>query len=139
AQDTCSDWTIAVLNNPVQSGSNLPSVNGFSVNPSSDWNNVVLSWSEAGRYATNMSAARYEIQTRTNSSTAWNYRNKGTGGSSCADTTVAACSRQITSNTTTLTSTDTTYSVPSAAGKTYDYRIRTGVDGHMVYCGHWRE
>ncbi len=139
AQDTCSDWTIAVLNNPVQSGSDLPSVNGFGVNPSSDWNSVILSWSETGRYAANMSAARYEIQTRTNSSTAWNYRNKEAGGSTCSSYTNSTCSGQIPSGTTTFTWTDVTYAVPSAAGKMYDYRIRNCVDGHAVYCGDWRE
>lgn len=144
ASSSCSAWSTLELSNPVSSADIIPDIRNFSVTPSSDWSNVNISWTKAQPYVAKLSSARYEIQTRnqatsSNNWNGWYYRQTSTGGSSCSGGISSSCSNGIPRDTTSISWTDTTFSVPSAVGKNYQYRIRNCVDGHTTYCGAWAE
>ena len=136
----CGEWTTVSLANPVQSTSDVPAIQGFTVSTSSDWSNVTLSWNAPDRFAANMSAIHYEIMTNTNTaSPSWLYRSTAAGAGNCMGGISPTCSNGITPATTSLTWTDTTAAIPYAPGQTYQYRIRVCANATSTYCGEWSQ
>src|SRR5690606_38448457 len=122
-QNMCSAWKMISLQNPTQSAADVPDISGLTVTPSSNWSNVTISWNKIHNYSTNMPQARYEVQTKSSlSGVSWSYRNKADGSGS-GGYNVATHSGQIPVNTTSLTWTDRSLSVPYSAGQAYQYRI----------------
>lgn len=115
---------------PITAGQVAGDKYGFKATTNNTWTQVTLSWD-----APATDVVKFELQTRNSPTAAWAYRSPITGGTTanvCASSscTIAAASRSI-------NWTDTGYAVPTQAGSSYQYQLRTCTTLASTNCSEW--
>lgn len=102
----------------------------FTVTANEAWTQVTLSWDPQP------GAVKYEVQTRNaTNGDAWAYRALTTGASTSNSCGSSSCT--VPSATTSLTWTNTLSAVPSGAGRTYEYQLRSCTTAGSTDCSEW--
>lgn len=131
-----SDWSVATLNNPIQSMADAPvAVTGFTVTPTSNWSSITMSWDQLPPFAVTMTEATYEIQTRSSANGTWYFHNR-VDGSSDYTSAIYSYSNRTFSIPHTTTSLTWSSRMPAAGGH-YEYRIRYFLRGGINEYSAW--
>jgi len=125
--DVYGPWTTTSLSPPANN--TIPTVSGFTVTPNAGQTNITLAWDNVSTPVA--PAPRYEIQYRSSPTGTWYLANtsSGAGPYAVTATDTAVYSAQIAMGTNSLTWTG---SRPTAAGQTYEYRIRVRANSGVL-------
>jgi len=128
-----SDWT-TITAGPLN-GQPVPTISNFTVTNAANWSTVSLNWDALSPSFASLPGVKLQLEMRTSPTGTWVYRSIAEGLGNCSP--APNCSGYTHTIPKTTTALTWTTGFPTAAGQTYEYRVRIASSADTVTFGNW--